>query len=174
MKKIYFLVIAIFVFLTSVKADNYIIPKEAIRLRVVANSNSEEDQDIKYKVKEVLEIKMYNLLKDIKGVNEAKQIIGDNIENIKENINSYLLSNNYSNDFDVNFGSNYFPKKEYRGVIYEEGYYESLVVTLGSGEGNNWWCVLFPPLCLLEAKETEEKTKTEYKFFIQELFEKYF
>ena len=65
---------------------------------------------------------------------------------------------------------NYFPEKEYKGTIYEEGEYESLLITLGSGEGNNWWCVLFPPLCLIEAEESEE---VEYSFFIKELFEKY-
>ena len=69
--------------------------------------------------------------------------------------------------------SNYFPQKEFKGVTYEEGYYESLVVTLGSGSGDNWWCVLFPPLCLLEAEESE-KDDVEYQFFVKELIDKYF
>jgi len=60
--------------------------------------------------------------------------------------------------------------KEFNGITYEEGMYESLLVTLGEGKGDNWWCVLFPPLCLLEAEESDE---VEYKFFIQELIEKY-
>ena len=68
---------------------------------------------------------------------------------------------------------NYFPEKVYKGVKYEEGEYESFVVTLGNGMGKNWWCVLFPPLCLLEAEETEETTEVEYKFFISELIDKY-
>lgn len=65
---------------------------------------------------------------------------------------------------------NYFPEKEYKGVKYDEGYYESLVITLGEGKGKNWWCVLFPPLCLVEAEESD---KVEYKFFIKELIDKY-
>ena len=73
--------------------------------------------------------------------------------------------------YQVSFGRNYFPEKTYKGIVYDAGYYESLVVTLGKGEGDNWWCVLFPPLCLLEADESEEEV--EYKFFFQELIDKY-
>ena len=60
--------------------------------------------------------------------------------------------------------------KDYVGVKYPEGEYESLVITLGEGKGDNWWCVLFPPLCLVEA---EEHTDVEYKFFVKEIIDKY-
>ena len=170
MKKIFILIMIGFILISNVKADNYIIPKEAIRLRVIANSNTDYDQEIKMKVKDLLEIKMYNLLKDIKGVEIARKLINNNIDDIKNDIDYLLEKENYNLGYDLNFGNNFFPTKEYKGVIYEEGYYESLVVTLGKGEGDNWWCVLFPPLCLLEAEENEE---VEYKFFIQELIEKY-
>ena len=62
------------------------------------------------------------------------------------------------------------PEKEYKGTTYEEGYYESLVITLGSGEGDNWWCVLFPPLCLLEAEDSDD---VEYTSYVKELVDKY-
>lgn len=65
----------------------------------------------------------------------------------------------------------FFPKKEYKGVTYPEGYYESVKVTLGEGLGDNWWCILFPPLCLIEA---EESTEVEYNFFVKEIIKKYF
>ena len=171
MKKIFIVIMISFFIISGVKADNFIIPNDAIRLRVIANSNSEYDQSIKMKVKDLLENKMFNLLKDIKGAENAKKIINKNIPLIESDIKNLLDKEKYDKTFEVSFGSNYFPNKEYRNVIYEEGYYESLVVTLGSGEGDNWWCVLFPPLCLIEAEENEE---VEYKFFIQELFEKYF
>ena len=74
-------------------------------------------------------------------------------------------------NYDINFGYNYFPKKEFKGVEYKEGMYESLVVTLGNGEGNNWWCVLFPPICMIEA---EESTDVEYTTMIKEIMNKYF
>ena len=171
MKKILILGIILFMIITSVKADNFVIPNDAIRLRVIPNSNSEYDQNIKMKVKNLLEYRMYNLLKNTKGVKKAREIIKSNISDIKKDINELLINENYDKSFTLNYGKNYFPSKEYRGVIYEDGYYESLVVTLGKGEGDNWWCVLFPPLCLLEAQPNEE---VEYKFFIEELFDKFF
>lgn len=74
-------------------------------------------------------------------------------------------------NFKVKYGNNYFPKKEYKGITYEEGYYESLVVEIGEAKGDNFWCVLFPSLCLLE---TEETTEVEYKLGVLELINKIF
>lgn len=171
MKKAIIMLVIFFILFSNVKADNYIIPDDALRIRVIANSNSEYDQNIKLKIKEMLEIKMYNLLKDIKGVENARNIINNNLINIENDVRNILENENYTLGYNISFGDNYFPKKEYKGVTFNEGYYESLVVTLGSGEGDNWWCILFPPLCLMEAEESEE---VEYKFFVQELFDKYF
>ena len=84
-----------------------------------------------------------------------------------------MEKNKTSNKFQVNYGYNYFPEKKYKGITYNEGFYESLVITLGEAEGDNWWCVLFPPLCLME--EDEEKIEeVEYKSFIKEIIDKYF
>ena len=63
-----------------------------------------------------------------------------------------------------------FPKKVYKGKTYQPNNYESLVITLGEGDGENWWCVLFPPLCLLEAEESEEEV--EYNFFFKTILDK--
>ena len=71
----------------------------------------------------------------------------------------------YKLPFEINFGLNYFPKKEFKGITYDEGYYESVVVTLGEGLGDNWWCVLFPPLCMLEAEESTEVEYTTIKYY---------
>lgn len=152
------------------KAYELVIPENAIRMRVIPNSNSEYDQQIKAKVKEILQTTTYELLKDTKGSEEAEKIIQANLSLIDNRINDLLVKENYNLGYEINFGLNYFPNKEFKGVTYKEGYYNSLLVTLGSGEGDNWWCVLFPPMCLIEAEESEE---VEYKFFIQELIEKY-
>lgn len=152
------------------KAYELVIPENAIRMRVIPNSNSDYDQQIKAKVKEVLQTTTYDLLKDTKGSEEAEKIIKANLSLIDNRINDLLVKENYNLDYKINFGLNYFPDKEFKGVTYTEGYYNSLLVTLGAGEGDNWWCVLFPPMCLIEAEESEE---VEYKFFIQELLEKY-
>ena len=82
------------------------------------------------------------------------------------------MINDYNVKFKINYGENYFPEKNYKGVKYEEGYYESLVVTLGTGYGDNWWCVLFPPLCLMEAK-IDDNTDIDYGLFVKDIFNKY-
>lgn len=154
----------------NISAEEIKIPDEAIRFRVVANSDSKYDQSIKLKVKTEVEKELYNLLKDTKGIDEARNTINNNLDNIDNKVNSLLIKEKYNLGYNLNFGYNYFPEKEFNGVVYEEGMYESLLVTLGEGKGDNWWCVLFPPLCLLEAEESDE---VEYKLFIQELIEKY-
>lgn len=163
-------ILSFYLLIGNVYANKIVIPDEAIRLRVVPNSNSKKDQTIKQKVSILLQDEMYHLLKNTKGIADARGIIHDNLEKIDMSINSLLTRENYPLKYQVNFGYNYFPEKEFNDVVYSEGYYESLLVTLGKGEGDNWWCVLFPPLCLLEGTEND---KVEYKFFIKELIEKY-
>lgn len=152
-------------------SNGNIIPDEAIRIRVIANSNSDYDQKIKYDVKDSIEKDIYDMLSSAKNIDTARYIIKQNLGNIENNISNTLNSKNYNLPFNVDFGLNYFPKKEFKGVTYNEGYYESLVVTLGNGEGNNWWCVLFPPLCLIEA---EESSDVEYTTMVKTIIDKYF
>ena len=89
------------------------------------------------------------------------------------NIEETMDENNIQEEYTIDYGNHYFPEKVYKGVKYPEGEYESLVVTLGDGLGENFWCVLFPPLCLLEAEESD-KDEVEYKSFIKEIIDKYF
>lgn len=147
-----------------------VIPDEAIRLRVLANSNSVDDQALKTKVREDLQLYMFELLKNTKGIEQARVVLDQNLEQINQRVANTLQKNDSQMNFDINFGLNYFPQKEYKGIIYPAGQYESLLITLGEGKGDNWWCVLFPPLCLMEAEESDE---VEYKSFFQELIEKY-
>lgn len=171
MKKIISIILIIVISFYCIKVVANKIPEDAIRIRVVANSDSEYDQKIKQKVSNLLKSEMYYLLKDVNDVKKARQIINDNLNKIDNNIYSLLKKENYNLGYTINYGENYFPEKNYKGITYSEGYYESILVTLGSGEGENWWCVLFPPFCLIEAEESDE---VEYKFFLQELIEKIF
>ena len=155
----------------NVFAESNIIPDDAIRIRIIANSNSEYDQKIKLKVKDKVEYDMYNLLKNTKSIEEARSIIKDNLINVENDIDKTLQSENYKLPFTINFGLNYFPKKEFKGITYDDGYYESVVVTLGDGLGDNWWCILFPPLCMIEA---EESTDVEYTTMVKTIIDKYF
>ena len=158
----------------GVKAEELVeIPDNAIRIRVIGNSDSEYDQEKKQEIRKEVQLYMQNLLKDAKNIEEARTIINDNLNNINKNIDSYLTQIDYKKNYTINFGLNYFPEKEYKGIKYKEGLYESLLITLGEGKGKNWWCVLFPPICLLEAEETVTN-EIEYKSFVKEIIEKYF
>lgn len=174
MKKYLILASLILVFIPNLnkESDEIIIPDEAIRFRVVAESNTKEDQETKTIVKEALEKDLDTLLKDSASIDETRSILKENQNHFESLVERTLLTNKINTTYKVNFGINYFPEKNYKGVIYEEGYYESLVVTLGSGNGENWWCVLFPPLCLMDGVETNTD-EVEYKSFVKEMIDKY-
>ena len=174
MKKYLILASLILVFIPNLnkESEEIIIPDEAIRFRVVAESNTKEDQETKTIVKEVLEEDLTILLKDSTSIDETRTILKENQNHFESLVERTLLTNKINTGYKVNFGINYFPEKNYKGVIYEEGYYESLVVTLGAGNGDNWWCVLFPPLCLMEGEITDS-SDIEYKSFVKEMIDKY-
>lgn len=172
MKKIVIVLAIITTILVINKEEKVIIPKEAIRFRVIANSNTKEDQAIKKKI-------VNNLSTEIKKLTTLDTSLQNSRENIKKQIPSFskvvaetLKQQENEESFSIDYGMNYFPKKEYKGIVYEEGEYESLVITLGDGSGENFWCVLFPPLCLLDTEEAPENV--EYTSLVKELINKYF
>lgn len=150
--------------------ETKVIKDESIRLRILANSNTIEDQRIKMEVAKSVQKELYELLKDTKDVKEARTRILDNLETIKKKVETTLQNNDTSLNYRVNYGKNYFPSKNYKGINYNAGEYESLLVSLNQGKGDNWWCILFPPLCLLEAEESND---VEYKLLVKEIIEKY-
>ena len=175
MKKIIFIIVLIvisFILYVNVNAS-VIIPKDAIRVRVVPNSDSVYDQNIKDKVKNYVSNYMAIKLKDVYSVKKARKIINDSIPELEENIQDIFNNDTYDKEFKIVFGDNYFPDKVYKGVIYNEGNYESLVVYIGEARGDNWWCVLFPPLCLLEASESETG-EVEYRSIVKDIIDKIF
>ena len=166
MKKI---VIALFVvmvlLLLNSRQEQIIIPSDAIRFRIIANSNNIKDQEEKIKLKKDLETVLGSILSNSYTKDDTIENINNNMNEIKKTIEKHNL------DYNINFGLNYFPEKTYKGLKYSSGNYESLVVTLGDGLGDNWWCVLFPPLCLIEAEE-ENYDEYTYTSYIKELLEK--
>ena len=115
---------------------------------------------------------LYTLLENAKSSKQARNLITSNMDNFNDILAEEMKDKEYS--YTIDYGMHPFPEKKYKGITYEAGEYESLLVTLGSGEGDNWWCVLFPPLCLLEVEETTNTSDIEYKSFIKEIIEKYF
>ncbi len=166
MKKIIIILFFIVVGLVLVnEKENILIPDNAIRFRIIANSNSNEDQELKRTIKKDVEKELFTLLKDVNNINDAREVINNNLNKIDNIVKSYNVS------YDINYGNNYFPSKEYKGVTYDEGNYESLVIKLGSGLGDNWWCVLFPPLCLLD--EQNNLNNYEYEFYTNKIINKF-
>ena len=143
------------------KNEEIIIPMDAIRVRIIANSNSAIDLYEKKMLKEEIKSDLYNLVSHANNSEEAGASIKNNIDMIKE------IVNNKTNNYKIDYGKNYFPKKVYKGVVYPEGEYDSLVITLGSGQGENWWCVLYPPLCMIDDNNTT--TDVEYRLLVTRL-----
>ena len=157
----------------NAELDEIVIPDAAIRVRVIANSNSLYDQSMKMKVKMYIENNISSRLVDVSGIEEARDIIIGSIDEVNSDIKKLFDDNGYDMDYYISYGDNYFPEKDYKGIHYDEGEYESLVVVIGEGMGDNWWCVLFPPLCLLEGDESNS-SDVEYQLFVQKLLDKVF
>ncbi len=169
MKKSLIIVFIIILCFSFIKNNNesMVIPSDSIRLRIISNSNNEIDIRFKKELKSYVEGILYDLVKNSSSKDEAENIIVNNLDFINNKIKLFLGNNDYKLDY----GQNYFPRKIYKGVVYEEGLYDSLVITLGNGRGNNWWCVLFPPLCLME--DNDNTSDVEYQLFISRIIKKF-
>ncbi|MDD4125771.1 MAG: stage II sporulation protein R [Eubacteriales bacterium] len=120
-----------------------------IRLHVIANSDGETDQRVKLMVRDAILAEAENIFSD-KGMDEAMAVSMSNLshERLTEIAEKVLSDNGLAYGAVVVFGKEDYPTREYDGVTFPAGKYYSLRVVLGEGEGQNWWCVLFPPLCL--------------------------
>ena len=173
MKKIIVVAAVIVCILSTLKSGAITIPKESIRFRVIANSNTQNDQNIKKEVVKNLESELRKIELVPKDILSTRTMIKRSIPTLEKSVENTLNKLNVQQDYSINYGMNYFPQKESNNVIYEEGEYESVVIKLGEGKGDNFWCVLFPPLCLLEGEEGNNDD-VEYTSFIKELINKYF
>ena len=104
-------------------------------------------------------------------IKETRKKITESIPTIENKINNLFEKENYNQNFKIKYGINHFPEKIYKNVKYQEGDYESMVIEIGEAKGDNYWCVLFPPLCMIDAEESDD---VEYSFFISEIINKYF
>lgn len=163
MKKILVIIIVLATLFLLTK-NNYDLTKDAIRFRVIANSNSTKDIIMKQKVVNSLKKIVF---KENNTKEETRNNIINNISNIENSIEDLFKTNDYNETYNISYGLNYFPKKEYNGETFDEGEYESLVVEIGEAKGNNYWCILYPPLCMVD--EEYEPSKTKYKFKIYEI-----
>ena len=167
MKKLLIILSILILLIISNKKEEIIIPNNSIRVRVISNSNNINDQLEKVKVKSIVENTLYQELNNVKTIEEARTKINNTIPNLEKNIDKIT-----NNTFSINYGTNYFPKKEMFGIEYSEGNYESIVINMGEAKGKNWWCVLFPPICMIEAKNNDTDN-IEYKSKVLEILNKY-
>lgn len=149
-----------------------------IRFHVLANSDSEEDQALKLKVRDKVINYLKPKLQNAKSISESEKIIKSEKNNLIDISTKTIKQNGYDYDVNINLGYSKFPTKQYSSVVLPAGEYKSLKIIIGKGQGKNWWCVMFPPLCFVDEqnnvidKETDEKlrevlTKDEYEMIVE-------
>ena len=155
MKKYIFLIVVLFLFLllsalSYVNAISNNLSDTVFRLHVIANSDSIEDQNLKYKVRDSLINYMNTLTRNINSKDEVIKIANTHINDFKEIAKNVIKENGYNYDVNVKIGNFSFPTKSYGDICFPAGFYDALKVEIGSAEGQNWWCVMFPPLCFVD------------------------
>ncbi|MCB5935164.1 MAG: stage II sporulation protein R [Caldibacillus thermoamylovorans] len=130
--------------------DVVVIPNEAIRLRILANSNSEQDQRIKRIVRDRVNAQITEWVSELTSMEAAREKIITNLDILEATAKEVLEENGVNQKVQIRFGEVDFPTKLYGNFLYPAGKYEAVLITLGEGTGANWWCVLFPPLCFLD------------------------
>lgn len=124
--------------------------KNIIRLHVRANSNSKEDQALKLNVKDTIVKYMGEKLKDSKSVDESAHIMNVNMNNIEKLVKEEILIFGKEYPAKIVLEEHPFPTKSYGDIVLPAGIYKALDISIGNGAGENWWCVLFPPLCVVD------------------------
>ena len=133
-----------------------------LRLHVLANSDSEEDQALKLKVRDAIIKEAESLAGECSDINDAKLIYGQNLSLFKETAEGVVAENGYDYNVTVTLSEEYYPERQYEQFRLPAGNYNSLKVNIGEAEGKNWWCVLFPPLCVEASEAKEEMVQTGF------------
>lgn len=123
------------------------IASKILRFHVLANSDSEQDQDVKEKVRDAVGIYLQPFLEDVDDLEETKQIVEENREQIITVAKRTLAENGFDYEVSACITKVDFPEKTYGTYTFPKGEYEALQIVLGEGEGQNWWCVLYPNMC---------------------------
>ena len=153
------LISLIFLLAASLKFESFDtnpVYASVFRLHIRANSDSDEDQATKLAVRDALLPFTAELFADCKGLSDAVKIAKTESHAILSHINSTLAALGADYGARISIGKEEFPERNYGGEVYPAGEYTALIVSLGEGEGQNWWCVLFPSLCLSAVKGAEE------------------
>ncbi len=150
-----------------------------IRFHVIANSDSDEDQNLKLKVRDAIIDYLQPKLLESENIEESELIIKKEYSELEKISKNIILENGYNYDIQVGIDYSEFPTKQYSNVILPSGEYKALRIIIGEGKGKNWWCVMFPPLCFVDEqkgiidKDTDDKlrevlTEEEYELISQQ------
>jgi len=162
--------VAIFCIILTACEDNKYSERDLIRFHIRANSNSVIDQQVKLKVRDkIVAYLEQTSLGDTpdKAYRSLKKLM----PMLKDMADEVLKSEGFDYSSTVTLDKRYFPARSYGETVIPDGYYNSLIIQLGNGQGENWWCVVYPPLCYLEAKAEKD---VRYKSKIVEFIKKYF
>lgn len=180
MKKKLFNIIAISIFIfliilnigqpnKNIKKDK--LNEKLIRFHVLANSDLEEDQKLKLKVKNSVLEYIYPKLSKSNSINESRKILVENTKMMEKVARNVILQNGYDYDLKLELTHDNFPIKTYGNITLPQGNYEAFRIIIGEGKGRNWWCVMFPPLCFVDVSKGEvayEKTEKIMKTYLDE------
>lgn len=167
-----YLYINAFSYATQVSND---LQKSVFRLHVIANSDSKEDQNLKYIVRDNLINYMNSICNHCSSKEETIDIVAKHLSDFTNIANQTIADNGFSYQASVELGNFEFPTKNYADISFPSGYYDALKVKLGNSKGQNWWCVLYPSLCFIdvtsgivpdESKETLKENLNEEEYQI--------
>lgn len=123
---------------------------ELIRFHIRANSDMEEDQALKLKIRDEILKEMKMKFKDTETIEESREIIEANMMEMKSITEDVIKKEGKDYEVNISLGQDNFPTRKYGNLVLPAGEYETLLITLGEGKGQNWWCVMFPPLCFVD------------------------
>ena len=174
MKKLISIMIAIVsIFLLAGCGSNSTTQEQYLRIHIRANSNSRIDQNIKYTIKDDLFNYLTPLVSQCNSFDEVVDMIDENINDMENLCDNILTDNGFSYTSKIMINEEYFPTRAYGEYVLESDFYDAIIVNLGEAKGDNWWCVVYPPLCFLNAKNVD-KNNIVYKSKILELINKFF
>lgn len=142
-----YITISAFSYVDAVSSD---LANSVFRLHVIANSDTKEDQDLKYLVRDNVLSYMNEICKDAKSKQEAIDIATKHQDEFKEIALNTIYENGFDYDVSIEIGNFSFPTKTYGDITLPSGYYDALRIKIGKASGQNWWCVMFPPLCFVD------------------------
>ena len=127
------------------------IAPEILRFHVLANSDSDEDQQLKLRVRTLLLDSIYEELGENASLDDTKEYVLANKDSLEQEAEDYMKAEGYDYPAHMEVTECYFPSKTYGDMVFPCGTYDAVRVEIGKGKGHNWWCVLYPPLCFVDS-----------------------